>query len=274
MGYGGRVQGNDLECPFHAWQYNAHGAVTQIPYARTIPPQAKRDDCVRSWRVTEANGFVYVWYHPENAPPKFAVDVLPEVGSPDWTPYKRFEWRVFNSISNMHDNGLDMAHFMYVHRVAAFPQSEITIDGYRMSAVSRAKMGTPRGEVDGAIVSRNSSPGQGSVRFQGICETMLVSAITPVKADELHVRFAFTQPKAEAEGPMAGLARALVRDICKQLDQDKTIWDRQRDEPEPLMCDGDGPVPLARERFAMFLSDAAFEAGQGKTRTFSTRPKI
>jgi len=274
MGYGGRVNGNDLECPFHAWQYNGKGAVTKIPYARTIPPQARRDDCVRAWPVAEANGFVYVWHHPENAPPKFELETYPEVGAADWTPYKKFEWRVFNSLSNMHDNGLDMAHFMYVHRTAAFPQSEITIDGHRMSAVARAKLGTPRGEVDGAIVSRNSSPGQGCVRFQGISETLLVSAITPVAADELHVRFAFTQPRAEAEGPMAKLANALVRDICKQLDQDKTIWDRQRDEPEPLMCDGDGPVPLARERFGMFLSDAAFEAGKGKVRRFETKPRI
>ena len=32
MGHGGRVNGNDLECPFHAWQYNEAGAVTHIPY--------------------------------------------------------------------------------------------------------------------------------------------------------------------------------------------------------------------------------------------------
>ena len=31
LGYGGRVQGNDIECPFHAWQYNGEGCVTRIP---------------------------------------------------------------------------------------------------------------------------------------------------------------------------------------------------------------------------------------------------
>jgi phenylpropionate dioxygenase-like ring-hydroxylating dioxygenase large terminal subunit len=274
MGHGGKVNGNDLECPFHAWQYNEKGAVTRIPYARTIPPQAKRDNCVPAYPVTEANGLVWIWYHPDGIAPLFEVDSYPEIGSEGWTPYKKFEWRVFNSIGNMHDNGLDMAHFFYVHRTAAFPESETTIEGHRMSSIARAKLGTPRGEVNGAITSQNSSPGQGCVRFTGISETLLVSAVTPIERDVLQVRFAFTQPSHEAEGPMGGLARALIRDICKQLDQDKIIWDRQRNEPEPLMCDGDGPVPMARERYAQFLSLDAFEKAKGKVRRIETKPRV
>jgi 3-ketosteroid 9alpha-monooxygenase subunit A len=274
MGHGGRVNGNDLECPFHAWQYNEAGAVTRIPYARTIPPQAKRDNCVRAWPVAERNGLVWIWYHPDGEAPLFEIDTYPEVGSAGWTPYKKFEWRVFNSMSNMHDNGQDMAHFFYVHRTAAFPESETVIEGHRMKSVARAKLGTPRGEIDGAITSQNSSPGQGCVRFTGISETLLISAVTPIERDVLCVRFAFTQPQAEAEGPMGGLARALIRDICKQLDQDKIIWDYQRYEPVPLMCDGDGPVPMARERFAQFLSTAAFEQAKGKVRQFGTKPRV
>jgi phenylpropionate dioxygenase-like ring-hydroxylating dioxygenase large terminal subunit len=274
MGHGGRVHGNDLECPFHAWRYNGTGAVTEIPYAKTIPPQAKRADCVRSWPVTERNGLIWIWYHPDGAAPLWEVETYPEVGSADWTPYKKFQWRVYNSLRNMHDNGLDMAHFLYVHRTAVFPESEIVIDGQRLSATARAKLGTPKGLVDGAIVSSGLSPGQSSVRFEGISETLLVSAITPVEPDELHARFAFTQPKSEAEGPMGGLARALIRDICKQFDQDKVIWDRQRYETEPLMCDGDGPVPLARERYDQFMSMEAFDRAKGKKRTFHTKPKV
>jgi phenylpropionate dioxygenase-like ring-hydroxylating dioxygenase large terminal subunit len=274
MGYGGRVNGNDLECPFHAWQYDGTGAVTNIPYSRTVPPQAKRADCVRSWQVVERNGFVSVWYHPEGLPPKWEIENYPEVGSADWTPYTKSEWRVFTSMRNMHDNGVDGAHFLYIHRTAHYPDSEVTFAGNEWNAVARAKLGTPRGLVDGAIVSHNRGPGLGNVRFQGISETLLVSAITPVAPDELHVRFAFTQPKAEAEGPTGGLARALIRDIGKQLDQDKIVWDRMRYEDHPLMCEGDGPVPAARERFDRFMSDAAYDAAEGKSRTIRTKPNV
>jgi hypothetical protein len=212
-----------------------------------------------------------VWYHPDNLPPLYELEAYPEVGSKDWTPLKVYEWRVFTSMRNMHDNVVDLAHFLYVHRTAEFPSSEITIDGHQMSSISRSKLGTPKGLVDGAIVSHNSNPGMGFVRFQGISETMMISATAPIGPDELHVRFAFLQPVTEAEGPMAGLARALIRDICKQLDQDKIIWDRQRYEPEPLMCDGDGPVPAARDRFDQFLSVDAFEKAKGKKRTFDLK---
>ncbi len=273
MGHGGRVNGSDLECPFHAWRYNERGGVTEIPYSRIVPPQAKRENCVRAWPVVERNGFVYVWHHPDNTPPLFEVDSYPEVGSPGWTPFRKFEWRVFSSLGDMHDNGQDLAHFFYVHRTAVFPRAETFIEGHRMRSITRAKLGTPRGEVDGEIVSDNSSPGQGCVRFKGISETLLVSAITPIEKDEVHVRFAFTQPQSEADGPMGGLARALIRDIAKQLDQDKIIWDRLRHESEPLICDGDGPVPMARERYAQFLSTAEFERWRGKTRRFETKAR-
>ena len=273
MGHGGRVSGNNLECPFHAWEYDGTGAVVRIPYARSIPPQAKRADCVKGWPVVERNGFVWIWYHPAGKAPLWEVETFLEVGSPGWTDYKKSEWRVFNSIRNMHDNGVDLAHFLYIHRTAELPQSEVTIDGQRMTTISRAKLGTPRGLVDGAIVSDNISPGHSSVRFQGISETLLVGAITPIEKDELHVRFAFTQPKEEAEGPMGGLARALIRDICKQLDQDKVVWDHQYYEKEPLLCDSDGPVPLARLRYDQFMSDEAYQAAKGKVRKFETRPK-
>jgi phenylpropionate dioxygenase-like ring-hydroxylating dioxygenase large terminal subunit len=273
MGYGGRVSGNDIACPFHAWQYNELGAVTHIPYAKTTPPQAKRDNCVRSYPVVERNGFVLIWYHPDKIAPLYEVDTYSEVGSPEWTPLRKYEWRVFTSMRNMHDNAVDLAHFHYVHRTAQVPDSEITFDGHRVVTVARSKLGTPRGFVDGAIISDSAGPGTSSVRFQGISETLMVSSVVPVEADQLHVRFAFTQPMKESEGPMAGLAKALIRDICKQLDQDKTIWDRQRYESDPLMCDGDGPIPEMRLRFDQFLSVSAFEKSKSNKRRLEIKRK-
>jgi phenylpropionate dioxygenase-like ring-hydroxylating dioxygenase large terminal subunit len=272
MGYGGRVAGNDLECPFHAWTYDGTGAVTAIPYARRMPPRAQRAGCVRAWPVVERNGMVWVWYHPEGAAPLWEVDVYPEVGAAGWTPLEWTEWRVFNTIRNMHDNTVDPAHFLYVHRMASFPETETVIEGHVLKSITRAKLGTPKGVVNGEIVVRNMSPGQGSTRFLGISETLLLTSLTPVEKDEVHTRFTFTQPEAEAKGPMGGLARALVRDICKQFDQDKTIWDRQRYEPRPMICDGDGPIPMARALYDQFLSDEAFARAKGNMLRVATSP--
>jgi phenylpropionate dioxygenase-like ring-hydroxylating dioxygenase large terminal subunit len=274
MGYGGRVTGNDLECQFHAWTYDGSGAVTSIPYAKTIPPQAKRANCVQSWPVVERNGFVWIWYHPEGKAPLWEIDTYPEVGAAGWTPMRKFEWRVYNTVRNLFDNTLDTAHFLYVHRVASFPETEIVVDGHYLTSTARAKMGTTKGVVDGAIVTRSMAPGQGCVRFEGISETLLINALTPIEKDEVHARFAFIQPEAEAEWPMGGLARAVIRDICKQFDLDKTIWDRLRFEEQPLFCDGDVPVMVARARYDQFLSDEAFEKARGKVQRVKTKGMI
>jgi 3-ketosteroid 9alpha-monooxygenase subunit A len=254
MGHGGRVVGNMIECPFHAWRYDGEGIVREIPYARTIPPQVKRP-CVHQWVVEEANGLIWTWYHPFGEKPKWALDHYPEASDPAWTPYQRQDWFVYAPLQSMAENGVDSAHFQFVHGTADFPDAKITWDGHRRSGVVSAKMGTPTGEVDGKIVNGQNGPGQAFTRFEGISETMLVAAITPIDRDRVHARFAFTQPRAEAEGPGAGLARALIRDICKQFDQDKVIWDRQAYVANAIICDGDGPIIHYRRFYQQFYAE-------------------
>jgi 3-ketosteroid 9alpha-monooxygenase subunit A len=256
MGHGGRVVGNLIECPFHAWRYDGEGIVREIPYARAIPPQVKRP-CAHQWVVEEANGLIWTWYHPFGEKPQWALEHYPETSNPEWTPYQRYEWFVYAPLQSMAENGVDSAHFQFVHGTAGFPDAEIFWDGHRRSGVVSAKMGTPTGEVDGRIVSGQNGAGQSYTRFEGISETLLVAAITPIDRDRVHARFAFTQPRAEAEGPGAGLARALIRDICKQFDQDKVIWDRQAYLAKAIICDGDGPIIRYRRYYEQFYAERA-----------------
>ncbi|HPZ47968.1 MAG TPA: Rieske 2Fe-2S domain-containing protein [Novosphingobium sp.] len=260
MGHGGKVSGNLLECPFHAWRYDGEeGVVKEIPYAKAIPPQVKRK-CLRTWPVQEANGWIWVWYHPDqNVAPMFDVVVHPEVGAAEWTDYEVLEWVVYGSIQNMAENGVDVAHFKYIHGTADVPAAELRWGDWSRGADVRAQMGTPNGIVDGLISYDTMGPGQSWTRFSGISETLLVACLTPVEEDVLRVRYCFTQPKAQAEGPGAGLARALIKDIGKQLDQDKVIWDRMRFEPNPIICDGDGPIPQFREWYSRYYAKPSGE---------------
>ena len=254
MGYGGRVRGELLECPFHGWRYDGEGAVHDIPYATAIPPAAARS-CERQWPVVEKNRFVWFWRHPRGLGPLWEVKDFPETNDPDWTEYERQEWMVFGSIQNMAENGVDAAHFQFIHGVKSAPDYDFAFDGHERTARVEAKMLTRRGEVDGTIAYGATGPGQSWTKFDGISETLLISGVTPVAKDKVHVRFAFTQPRREAEGPAGGLARALVRDICKQLDQDKVVWDRQRYIARPIVCDGDGPILPFRQYYRRFYDE-------------------
>ena len=41
LAVGGRVEGESLRCPFHAWEFATDGACRAIPYAKRIPPNAR-----------------------------------------------------------------------------------------------------------------------------------------------------------------------------------------------------------------------------------------
>jgi phenylpropionate dioxygenase-like ring-hydroxylating dioxygenase large terminal subunit len=257
MAHGGKVHENWLECPFHAWRYDEDGAVKDIPYAKIIPPQARKKDCVPGWPTREANGFIWVWYHPQRVAPMWELFTLEEVGNPNWTAFRKFRWNIYASIQNLADNGVDIAHFRFVHGTTEMPEYEYKFEGHTRSVIARVKLGTPRGVVNGEINSINRGPGQGCVRFSGLSDTLLVTAVTPVDRDKVIALYGFTQPRAEAEGPMAGLAKALVKDICRQFDQDKVILDRYRRLDPPLACDGDGPFGRNRVYYNQFYINPA-----------------
>lgn len=262
MGHGGRVVGQLLECPFHAWRYDGEGVVKDIPYAERVPPSLTRP-CERQWPLAEANRMIWFWYHPEGAPPMWEVESFPETGDPAWTDYEIHEWRVYGSLQNMAENAVDVAHFRYVHGTATFPTSEMIWDGFRRTSIIDAGLDTPDGRKEARVEARMFGPGQTSTRFTGIAETLLVAAVTPVEKDEVRVRFCFTQPKDQVEGLSAMVARGFIFEVCRQLDQDKVIWDRQRYLPRPVVCDGDGPILRFRQWYRQFYAEWAKPAPAG-----------
>jgi len=258
LAVGGKVHGNLLECPFHAWRWNEKGACEDIPYSRAIPPKAKRDNCIPSWPVREVNGQVLIWYHPEKAEPQWEPFEVPEANDSDWTEFRTYEWHVYSAMENIADNAVDVSHFKYVHGAKTVPEYEFEFDGIKRTITAYLKLQTPRGEVDGKIESVTFGPGQGYVRFSGITETVMITGTCPVERDLTHNRMAFTQPRANVDGPSAGLTKAIVKDITRQFDQDKVILDQHVRMDPPMVCEGDGPFGRNRVYYAQFY------AGQNK----------
>jgi len=258
MGHGGKVHGNLLECPFHAWRYDGEaGLVKEIPYSPSIPPRVQKK-CKETWPVVEANQLIWAWYHPEGIEPLYDVEHIPECSDPNWTEYQETSWNIWGSLQNIGENGVDFAHFQFIHGTADLPEAELSWGEWDRNAIVRAKMGTPRGIVNGVITSKSIGPGQSWVRFEGICETLLIACLTPVDEDHVHVRYFFSQPKDSKTGRVA---QAIIADVVKQMDQDKVIWDRQYYAYKPIICEGDGPIA----KFRMFYSKY-YAGNDGKPR--------
>src|SRR5262245_8973925 len=49
LGHGGKVAGEQIECPFHHWRMDGSGRCAAIPYGDKIPPSA----AIRAWTLHE-----------------------------------------------------------------------------------------------------------------------------------------------------------------------------------------------------------------------------
>ncbi|RYE04493.1 MAG: (2Fe-2S)-binding protein [Sphingomonadales bacterium] len=252
LGHGGVVVGNDLQCPFHHWQFNGEGAVTHIPYSETIPPVLRRA-CTGRREVAEAHGVIYGWYHPDRAAPLWELASVPEIDEGEWRRFERREWRIPIHAQEITENGIDYAHFRSIHGTKSPPEPNWTIKGFSRESHVVTKMETPRGLIDGSIHVRNTGPGQSFIRFGGISELLLINLPTPIDADNTHLRQDFYMPKALDEKQQRAAA-AVARNVIFQLDQDIPIWQHKRYEPKPLLVKGDGPILAYRRQYAQYYT--------------------
>ncbi|MCZ6830163.1 MAG: Rieske 2Fe-2S domain-containing protein [Gammaproteobacteria bacterium] len=255
-GQGGEVRGDTIVCPFHGWRFNGEGQCEEIPYATHMPPRVADKQCVmKSWPVQERNQMIWMWYHPHNEPPHYEVEAVeefdPENG--EWGEMEIHTFKVKTHCQEMAENGADPAHFRYVHGVAEFPASSMGFDGgHRRQGKVDAPMETPRGVVDGSIEFVCNGPGQSYTRFSGICETVEMGNVTPIDEEYVEYNAIFIQPRADEESASAGVARAIIKDICRQIEEDSIIWEHKLYREKPMLCDGDGPIAKFRKWYSQF----------------------
>tara|TARA_R110002110_G_scaffold415561_1_gene650767 strand:+ start:68428 stop:69411 length:984 start_codon:yes stop_codon:yes gene_type:complete len=264
-GGGSAVVGDSIVCPFHGWAYNGAGQCTDIPYAKNMPPKiAKGESVIRPWEVRELNQVIFVWYHPEHAAPTFEPEVIPEAApdNEDWGTPKIHTWDISTHMQEIGENAVDPAHFLYVHGTQNIPTPDVMeFDGVYRSGRLVSNMSTPRGEIKGVIENKSTGPGQATVRFSGICETVLMANLTPVDQENSKAFYAFLQRKVDGKEPVGGVADAIVADIHKQMEEDKIIWARKKYFEKPMLCDNDGPFAKFRRWYSQFYAQDWRDAG-------------
>ena len=253
LGYGGKVEGDTIRCPFHGWRYDSAGKCVEIPYGKRIPPSAK----LVAHPVLERNGLVMLWHHADGKAPDWEIPAVAEYGLEGWTPYNKRRWKIRTHNQDMAENSVDQAHFRYVHGTLTVPQSEAKTEGPCLHVLSQMKMGTPAGEIDGSIESKSWGFGFGQVRFCGIVETSLVTSVTPIDGEYVDVRFSFSVKSLGDEKITRGVGKALIADIEKQMREDIPIWENKAFLDRPVLCDGDGPIGVFRTWCKQFYSEAA-----------------
>jgi len=262
LGYGGRVEGDSIRCPFHAWQFRPDGFCSKIPYAKAFPPRAKREPLAQSYPVAENSGVIWAWYHPDDVAPQFDVLDYPEFVDPEWAEPTKREWRFASNPQEIAENGVDVAHFAYVHSMDAVPEGETKYQGVRRHSFvhGHRTIPLPSGdvkEVPYSVETVQNGAGQKFTRLKGLVELSLLVLATPVEADDVELRFCFTHPKVEPGSMEEKVVQEAIANTCGQkgVEGDIPIWEHKIHRAQPYLCDGDGPILRFRRYFEQFYAE-------------------
>jgi len=130
------VDGNSVQCPYHGWVYDSTGQCIHIPAMPEHKP-AKRA-CVRTYKVKEAYGFVWVCL----GEPAYVIAPFPEWDNPEFRKIFCGPYLVETSGPRIIENFLDVSHFPFVHENILGAQNHAGIDDYKVTTNAKGVVST------------------------------------------------------------------------------------------------------------------------------------
>jgi nitrite reductase/ring-hydroxylating ferredoxin subunit len=271
MGKGGRLEGEALRCPFHAFRFDVTGACLGTPYPGGAAPPAAR---ARSWPATERNGVVLAWHDSVGGTPDWEV---PELDIEGFGPLFRRTFVIKGHPQETTENGVDLGHLGIVHGYRDVEVLEpLRIDGPRLrvsygasrDAATFGRGGTMRAEFTIQVHGLGCSIVDARVPALGLRSRHYVHA-TPIDGDRIEMRAAMRLGRLARPGQVSpllalvprGLAEALVaratfHGFLHDLRQDFDIWEHKRYVDPPALAPGDGPVGRYRQWARQFYTPA------------------
>ena len=147
LGKGGRVEGDSIRCPFHAWKFNGSGECTDVPYGSKIPSGA----CVPAWNTIEKNGLIMVWHHPKGEPPAWGIPDVPEYNHEDWTRTRSAAGACAAETRRWRRTPSIRAHFLYLHGTHNMPEAKIRPEGHILYSTLPTTMNAGGNLVEGEV---------------------------------------------------------------------------------------------------------------------------
>ncbi len=265
----GQIEGDSIRCPYHGWRYGADGRCNDIPYHDgPIPTRA----CLKSWRVEERYGCVWMWYDPEEADPDYGVPELPEWDDPAWVRWAIDQMGEIDSHpQEVIDNMADAPHLGPIHgSMLEYFENEVRDHvviqrqggGHKTLAASNTLLETDTFYTGPAILIS---------RLTGFYAAIMLIAHTPVEDGRLKVWHALM---VKSEHPVAteediDQARRFQESSRLAFLQDFEVWRAKAPVFKIMQIKSDGPFHKVREWYRQFYNPRA-EAAQRQARVNGT----
>jgi 3-ketosteroid 9alpha-monooxygenase subunit A len=260
----GAIEDDCIRCPYHAWRFGPDGKCNQIPYSSgPIPPAAR----IRSWRVREYMGGVFVWHDPEGGEPDYELPEIPEWNDPAWVCGSYDDLGVVNiHPQEAIDNITDVAHFGPVHgSQTRFFENEFRghIAVQRMGGGHRTLIA----EGGPMLVTEATYHGPSLLltRMSGLYDSWIIIAHTPVDDGTTYVwhNLIVKSPSGSAVAtPEDAVAARGYQDMAlAAFAQDFEVWKHKRPNVQGLYVQGDGAFAKQRKWYSQFYNPRAKKAG-------------
>lgn len=250
LGYGGKVVGEELVCPFHGLVFNPDGRCVRTAKGQK-PPAA----VLTQRYITEIDGAIFVWHHQDNQPPYWQIPAL------DWGGFSRGRYEKFQLrglCQDMTENSADPLHFAYLHGL----QEVVTHhqeDEHRMTNTMQAKVFGQSVTMRMVCYGFGYAIGEATFDRLGLMarSQALGTQITPLSwdfrmIDTIRVERVTRWPQPLQRWVYAALLFYIHRWFVKTVKEDFEIWINRRFIAQPKLIAGEGTLAAYRLWSAQF----------------------
>jgi hypothetical protein len=172
------------------------------------------------------------------------VPGIPELEGDDWQPHRRYFWSLRTCMQEMSENGVDSAHFRFVHDMKTVPELAPRFDGPRSTVSTPTHFPGPGRSVEGLIEVESFGMGCDVIRYSGACDVLEIVCGIPIDPDHVEVRMAYRLKHLQGDGgaDRLELSRSIADFVARQFENDLPIWEHKIYRKNPMLCDGDGPI--------------------------------
>lgn len=267
----GRLENDNVVCPFHGWQFDREGKAVSIPYCKRVPPKAR----VGRWATAELNEALFIWHDPDGNPPIPGQEIprLEELDSPEYSQMHWAEWVINANSRELVDNIVDMGHFDETHQSPSLffanlfedhKATQVQISGSRIMSAGEAVITYATYYGPGVLLVSLKGPYKGHYM-----ETIYIVGNTAIDHNSFTLHFGV------ATKNIPGLSKAENQQLiaewtelqCVALGTDVAIWDNKVRIGNPMLCESDGPIYHARKWYDQFFQPIN-EADEASTRRY------
>ncbi len=200
----GTVQGGQLECAYHGWQFDPAGQCQKVPALPAFKPAASYRACTHE--ACEAYGLVWVRLAPGTQPlPQFVAEADARLRKVNCGPYP-----VNSSGPRIVENFLDLAHFGFVHEGWLGSRDTTSVPPYEVQMTPTGVLATGCQ----AVQPRSSVHATGSAMVEYTYE--VIGPYTAV----------LTKVPEEGTAVIEGLRESIAIFVCPITPETSLVWVR------------------------------------------------